>query len=66
MNFTVLGEAGKDQVFLCLYCELQAHKAEIENLMSRKRNYHNDETNMCNLQLQNMVCSWAHATTSMT
>ena len=33
-NFTVLSEAGEDQTFFCLYCELQAHKAEIENLMS--------------------------------
>ena len=33
-TLAVLGEAGEDQTFFCLYCELQAHKAEIENLMS--------------------------------
>ena len=33
-NFKVLSEAGEDQTFFCLYCELQAHKSEIENLMS--------------------------------
>ena len=33
-NFKTLSKAGDDQTFFCLYCELQAHKAEIENLMS--------------------------------
>ena len=33
-NFKTLREAGDDQTFFCLYCELQAHKAEIENLIS--------------------------------
>ena len=33
-TLAVLDEAGEDQTFFCLYCELQAHKAEIENLMS--------------------------------
>lgn len=33
-NFKILSEAGDDQTFVCLYCELQAHKAELENLMS--------------------------------
>ena len=33
-NFKTLSEAGDDQTFFCLCCELQAHKAEIENLMS--------------------------------
>ena len=33
-NFKILSKAGDDQTFFCLYCELQAHKAEIENLMS--------------------------------
>ena len=28
MNVIVLGEAGEGQAFLCLYYELQAHKAE--------------------------------------
>jgi len=33
-NFKVLSEAGENQTFFCMYCELQAHKSEIENLMS--------------------------------
>ena len=30
----MLREAEDDQTFCCLYCELKAHKAKIENLMS--------------------------------
>ena len=34
VNFTTLSEAGDEQTFFCIYCELQAHKAEIESLQS--------------------------------
>ena len=33
MNFTVLSNSGDDTTYFCLYCELQAQKAEIEHLM---------------------------------
>ena len=32
-NFTVLSNAGDSHTYFCLYCELQAQKAEIDNLM---------------------------------
>ena len=34
VTLAVLGETGEGQTFFCLYYELQAHKAKIENLMS--------------------------------
>jgi len=34
VNFTTLSEAGDEQTFFCICCELQAHKAEIESLQS--------------------------------
>jgi len=33
MNFTILNNTADDHTYFCLYCELQAQKAEIENLM---------------------------------
>ena len=33
-NFAAFSDSGENHTYFCLYCELQAQKAEIENLMS--------------------------------
>ena len=33
-NFAALSDSGEDHTYFCLYCELHAQKAEMENLMS--------------------------------